>query len=480
VSDRKNKPNILFLLTDQHRYDAVSSNGAPVCQTPAMDEVANKGMRFTRAYTPIALCSPARGSIMTGLFPHNHGLLANMSDFNGVFSRQLPGKTNFPNLLRQAGYQTGFTGKWHISQEKDYGFWTFDRFHPNSEWKDHVQTPGVEDYFVHEVQRMEWGDEAPFCGRSILSEEDQHDTWVADQAIDMIRSFSQKDKPFFVSSCFFGPHFPFSVPEPYDTMYDPDSVERWGNFDDMFINKPTVQQKEMMRWNASHLTWPDWQKVIAHYWGYVSFIDAQIKRILDELKSQGLDENTIVIYTSDHGDMLGSHRIFNKGMNMYEETHHIPLMISWPSVTSPGTVCSDFVSLVDLMPTILEAGEATIPEKLDGRSLMPLLQGNTPEDWRDEIFCEFHGYEPALCTIRMVRTEKWKYVYNPTSEDELYDMESDPHELHNLAHMQGFKHVLRRMKNIMAKWLKETNDSVGNHGAWTSCPYDLNLSPRET
>ena len=282
-----------------------------------------------------------------------------------------------------------------------------------------------------------------------------------------------------IAANFFGPHFPYAVPAPYDTMYDPESVERWGNFDEQFINKPLIQQKEMLRWNSSHLTWTDWQKVIAAYWGFCTFIDDQIQRIFNCLEENGLADNTIIIFSTDHGDMLGSHRLFNKGFHMYEETHHIPLVVRWNGVTSPGTTCDEFVNLVDLMPTFLEIGGADLPNNLDGRSIVPLLRGETVADWHDDVFAEFHGYEATLATVRMVRTDSWKYVYNPYSEDELYDMQSDPHELHNLATHLGYKHVLRRMKDRMVKRLRETSDNIVMEGGWQSNSYDLLVSDRE-
>ena len=305
------------------------------------------------------------------------------------------------------------------------------------------------------------------------------EAWTADKTIELIDGYAGSEQPFMIASNFFGPHFPYAVPAPYDTIYDPDSVERWGNFDEQFINKPLIQQKEMLRWNASHLTWPDWQKVIAAYWGYCTFIDDQVQRILDCLETNGLAEDTVIVFSTDHGDMLGSHRLFNKGFHMYEETHHIPLVIRYPDGTSPGTTCDEFVNLVDLMPTFLELGGAVGSDNLDGRSIVPLLRGETVDDWPDDVFAEFHGYEPTLASVRMVRTDSWKYVYNPYSEDELYDMKSDPHELHNLANHLGYKHVLRRMKARMVDRLRQTRDNIVMDGGWQSNSFDLLVSERE-
>ncbi len=473
------RPNILFLFADQHRYDAVGCNGATVVRTPTMDALAAGGTRFTNAFTPVALCSPARGSVLTGLYPHNHGQLANTGNFNCVFDKVILDKVGYPELLSQAGYSVNYVGKWHLPLEGDKDFWHFDEWHTSREYGHQLAARGLDGDRAAEVQRLEWGGKAAFCGRAQLSAEDLQEAWVADKTIDMLERHSKEDKPFMIFSSFFGPHFPYAVPAPYDEMYDPKQVERWNNFEESFDGKPLIQQKEMLRWNASHLTWADWQKVIACYWGYVTYIDDQIRRILDKLDSLGLAENTMVVYSTDHGDMLGGHRLFNKGMNMYDEIFHIPMIVRWPGVTEPGSVTGSFVNLVDLMPTILEAAGVSPTIPVDGHSIVPLLKGEPVADWPDDVYAEYHGYELALCTQRMVRTESWKYIYNPCFEDELYDVVSDPGELRNLADKLGYKHVLRRMKERMVRWLSQTGDTIGEDDNWKGSSYDLYLSERE-
>ncbi len=472
-------PNILFLFADQHRFDAVGCNGAPVVETPALDALAAQGMRFSHAFTPTSLCSPARASLLTGLYAHNHGLLANMGNFNGVFDRQLLDCTGYSQLLHQRGYEVHHVGKWHLPGARHPEHWSFRSFADDADYDREKSDLGLQPDRAREVQRLEWGGNAPFCGRARLPGAHLQEAWAADKTNALLAEQATREKPFMIFTSFFGPHFPYSVPAPYDTLYDPHSVPRWTNFDETFVGKPLIQQKEMLRWNASHLTWPDWQRVIAHYWGYCTFIDDQIQRILAQLRSLGLANDTVVMYASDHGDMVGSHRLFNKGMYMYDETYRIPLIVHWPGVTPAGTVCDAFVSLVDLMPTLLAMGDAEVPGSVDGRSLIPFLQGKTPADWPDDIYAEFHGYEPALFSQRMVRTRSWKYVYNPGAEDELYDMESDPGELRNLAADLGYRHVLRRMKERLVVWLHRTRDDIGTEDSWKGTPYDLFLTQRE-
>ena len=219
--------------------------------------------------------------------------------------------------------------------------------------------------------------------------------------------------------------------------------------------------------------------MIAAYWGYCSFVDHQMGRVLEALQRSGRRrEDTIVVVTADHGDMLGSHRLFNKGFHMYEETHRVPLLISGPGVER-GADTAAFANLVDLAPTLLEQAAAEPPADADGRSLTPLLAGSTPADWPDDVFAEFHGYETTLYSTRMIRTADWKYVYNPATEDELYDLRSDPGELHNLAGMVAFGHVLRRMKERLVARMRATGDGLASESAWQANSYDLFLSARE-
>jgi len=472
--------NIFYILADQWRYDCVSANGAPVMKTPNLDALAADGMRFTGAYTACALCSPARASIITGLYPHHHGQLVNTGNFNGVFDEYTLKFKSFHGYLKDAGYTTAHIGKWHVPGEGKNEQWDIDIWHtPRQCWQG-LRERGIDFEFGRsEVQKIEWGPDAPFCGQSVLSAEDHHDGWVAARTLETLDQLAAQDKPFMLCAAFHGPHFPVAVPSPFDTLYNPEDVPRYGNFDETFENKPIVQQYEVMRWNSAHLTWKQWQNYIAHYWGYCSWLDSLIGKMIDKVKSLGLYDDTVIIFSPDHGDMGGSHRMFNKGFNMYEEDNHIPMIIRVPGVTKPGSVCDSFINLVDLAPTFLEIGGAAGAEKMDGRSLMPLLRGEKPEDWPKEAYVEFNGYESTLLTIRMIRDERWKYVYNPFAEDELYDMESDPGELRNLAQMPAFVHVLRRMRERMYKKLCEVDDGIVELTSWQSNSYHLLISDRE-
>ena len=206
--------------------------------------------------------------------------------------------------------------------------------------------------------------------------------------------------------------------------------------------------------------------------------DGALWGVLAALERTGHAGDTIVVVTADHGDMLGNHRLFNKGFHMYEETHRVPLLIAGPGIER-GAAAAAFANLVDLAPTLLELAAAKPLADADGRSLVPLLAGRTPADWPDDVFAEFHGYETTLYSTRMIRTANWKYVYNPATEDELYDLRSDPGELHNLAGLLAFGHVLRRMKERLVARMRATGDGLAAESAWQANSYDLFLSGRE-
>ena len=476
----KKKKNILFLLTDQQRYDTLSCNGSSQCKTPYIDEVAKEGTNFSYAYTPIALCSPSRGSIFTGLFPHNHGQLTNVGDnFNGVFDKNILDKKSWTQVLSDNDYLTGYVGKWHLPKEGENKFWGLANWHLYRSYYDELKNMGIEhfyDYHGSHLMDSEWGiSNPPAYGKSGLDYKQMQETWSTDKTISLIEQYKDAENPFMIMTSFKGPHWDYMVPEPYDTMYDPRSIEKWGNFDDPFINKPEIQQKEILRWNAGHLTWKDWQEMIAAYWGYCTYIDSEIGRIIKYLKKMNLYDDTVIIFSTDHGDMIGSHRIFNKGFQMYEETHRIPLIVRDPDSSTPGDVINSFVSHVDLFDTICDYANISNDTKTDGFSLKG-LSNDQNNNARDSIFSEFHGYEPCLTSIRMVRTKQWKYVYNPFSVDELYDMESDPYEIHNLAPRIGHKAVLNRMKERRSEWMRATNDDLGRKSRGRVDSFDLVFS----
>jgi arylsulfatase A-like enzyme len=255
---------------------------------------------------------------------------------------------------------------------------------------------------------------------------------------------------------------PMVIPEPYASLHDPRSIPPHPNFDDPLTGKPAVQRIKRQHWATEDMTWADWQPLVARYYGEVALIDAQVGRVLDRLDELGLTENTVVVYSTDHGDTMGAHKHWNKDYTMYDEIYRVPLIVRWPGMTKPGSRCDTYVHhCLDLNPTFLEIAGAVAPEGRHGQTLVPLLKGET-QDRPREAFCQFHGSHMGLYSMRMLQTDRFKYVFHVNDIDELYDHASDPHELHNVAQDPRYSADLKVLKRRMVDWMAGTKDHLYN------------------
>jgi len=464
-------PNVVLLLTDQQRYDVTAPDG-PAVETPAIDRLADDGMWFSRAYTPISICSSARASMLSGLYPHTHGMLNNCHEADAILSNFPTGIPTFGELLGEAGYEGSYVGKWHLGRQQtpeDFGF----EYLGGGDALHDLADPGYEDYLddmgidpeEDEVVTDDFAtshDEAPttIAGTTSLPPEATRTYYIAERTIDRIEAAAATEGPILHRTDFAGPHHPYVVPEPYASMYDPDDLERWDSFDETFADKPAVHEQYLEYRGVADLDWEHWARAAAKYFGFVSFIDDQIGRIVAAIDEHLDAENTLVVHTSDHGDFTGSHRQFNKGPLMYEGTYHIPLVARWPAVVEPGVTCDAFVRLLDLMATFLDAGGVEPPQDVEARSLVPLLEGRVPEGWPETVFAEFHGDEFGLYSQRMVRSDRYKLVYNVPDTNELYDLRKDPAELHNLIDHPEYQETRREHERRLGEWMRETGDPL--------------------
>ncbi|NJL30162.1 MAG: sulfatase-like hydrolase/transferase [Phycisphaerales bacterium] len=438
MSSVKAQPNILFILVDQQRYDSLASSGHPLVKTPNLDRLAAQGVRFTRAYTACALSSPVRASIMTGLYPHTHQVLTNVHDYQSTLNLS-PEHPTFATMLKEAGYRTGYSGKWHVAKTlgpQAYGF--DDVFTENLGPRLESKCPPSNATWSRRtsdetVLTMPHGS-LTVAGRLEEPKEVMQEHRALTHGLKFLRDYAGTPKqPFFLRVDFFGPHLPCIVPEPYASMYKPEDVPDDPTFYDQFVGKPWIQKDMQRRWGTDKLNWNDWRKVRARYYGYITMIDDYIGQLLAQLDQSGLAENTLVIYSSDHGDACGSRGMVDKGYCGYEELYHVPMIARWPGVTHAGEVCDRFTNHVDLMPTFLQAGQCKVPQDMPqhGRSLIPLLEGKPPSNWPSYTVSEFHGMQWGYYSQRIVRSERYKLVFNATDLCELYDLESDPWELTN-------------------------------------------------
>tara|TARA_Y100000588_G_scaffold286074_1_gene303878 strand:- start:2222 stop:3604 length:1383 start_codon:yes stop_codon:yes gene_type:complete len=445
-------PNIVLFLTDQLRRDTLGCYGNEICQTPNLDRLAGEGFRFDQAYTTSPVCSPARASLMTGLYPHNHGVMIN-THIGPAWTRGL--STDFPtfsSLLKEAGYVCDYAGKWHVHQDLGPENFGFDR-HVLTEFKTEIE-PGSE-------IEIDFPQGSLVAAATSALPPEEHKTWtVTDDGIAMLRERAQEDEPFFLRIDATAPHFANVVPEPYASMYDPVQIPPWSNFDETFEGKPSGHFRKHQEWNLEDKDWTWWQQVVAKYYGDVTLIDTCVGRVIQAITDCGIEDETIFVFSTDHGDATGSHKHFEKSGTMYDEVFRIPLLVRVPG-QSAGTV-SSFTRLLDLMPTFVEWGGGSVPDEVDGRSLVPLLKGEDPSDWPDSVYCESHGEVWGYHSQRMVRTDRWKYVYTPNDTDELYDLESDPGEMVNRIADSGCADVLTEMKGRLLGW----NDATGDMFKW--------------
>jgi arylsulfatase A-like enzyme len=459
------RPNVLFLMTDHTRSRAIGPDGP--ARTPNLDALAADGVRFERATTTNAICSPARASLMTGLYPSTHGMWDCTHTQRPEWVDVPPGRFPFfSERLAEAGYRNAYFGKWHVEQSL------------------RLEAFGWHEYDVKATAAMGVALPAP---RVVLRNPGYRDALVAgalddtapvrhpafDRAIDFVRRHAAAggDSPFccFVSTS--EPHDPYLPPKRFLDLHDPARVPLSPTLRDPPEGKPEVVRRLRAVWAG--LTDDDWRLVTAAYHAAVSFIDAEIGRLLAAVKEAGLYDDTLIVFTSDHGDMLGGHGLCTKGIGTpYEEVYNIPLLLRRPGGPRGPVDATTRTGLIDLAPTLLDLCGARAIEGAQGRSLRPVLEGRAQaEEWQD-AYAEFFG-QRFVQTQRLVWHGDWKYVFSPGGTDELYDLGRDPHERRNLAGDPACRGTLEDMARRM--WAKMK--AVGDNSLFNSQYPNLRLAP---
>jgi arylsulfatase A-like enzyme len=436
--------NVLFLMTDQHRTDALGCYGNPHARTPNLDRLAAGGTRFESAFTPSAICTPARTSLLTGQFPFRHGVLSNAEwARSGEHGVRL--SFAFSRALRDAGYQVGLIGKWHVDEHAGPAGYGFDGpYLPGAtnpvlheEYQQYLRDRGLPPARSHDPVRGTLPGGRP--GHLLAARLDQpveatFEHFLADRAIALLRQYvaDPDGRPFHLSLHFFGPHLPYVIPSEYYDLIDPANVRLPASFAETFTGKPQIQRNYSTYWSVDSFSPDEWRKLIAVYWGYGALIDYEIGRVLAALDESGVAERTAVFFTADHGEFTGAHRLNDKSPAMYDDIYRIPCLVRAPAAPA-GRVDEHFVTLMDLTATILDYAGLDTAQVLDGRSVLPLARGESvPQGapWRQSILGEFHGHHFAH-QQRMLRTADYKLIVSPDAVHELYDLRADPAELHN-------------------------------------------------
>ncbi len=462
------RQNILFLMTDQQRVDTLGCYGNTCGHTPVLDALAARGTVFDRAYTPSAICTPARASLLTGLQPFEHGLLSNY-EWNSGHREELPEDLPiFSRALKSSGYRVGHVGKWHVGRNRGPEFYGFEGRHmPGAlnvydddgytRWLAANNFPSFNIKDPIYTEARDGGNGHLIAGVTDMPTDATFEAYLAELTIEKLRDFAatrDQGQPFYLSCHIFGPHLPYLIPQQWYDMVDPDSVVLPGSFAETFAGKPLIQQTYAEYWSTDSFTVDEWRKLTAVYWGYVALIDHQIGRILAVLEELGLTDSTSVIFTADHGEFTGAHRLNDKGPAMYEDIYRIPAILAVPG-GGPRRV-TKFVSLMDFTATFLDiAGLST--NAVRGESLLPLASGQSPSDWRPDMLCEFHGHHFPYAQ-RMLRTDRYKLVVNPEGLDEFYDLQTDPNELINAINVPYYAEEVRAHRRRMYAILVERGD----------------------
>ena len=470
-------PHILFLMTDQQRLDTVSCYGQnDIVKTPHIDALAARGVRFDGAFTPTAICSPARASFYTGLYPHKHGVTENGRCLN-------EGVRGINHYLDEAGYASGYAGKWHVDQERgpsDLGFTGKDFLgyaFPGSKVIPGLQfgAAPLNKPNYYEVYLKENGFAPKVTERYVgtnpgCQSQEMHalhdgpvesciEYFVAEEAIRVARDLSAGDKPFFLWANFWGPHTPCLVPEPYYSMYNPEDIPEHPSYRETFENKPRVQSIIERMWGLGDLGWEGFQQIAARYYGHCTLIDDMVGRIVAALDEMGELDNTIIIYTADHGDCLGAHKLIEKGEFMYDEIYRIPLVVAHPDCANPGSTNDDLLYLQEITCSILDAAGIDVPEALDGQSFLNAMTGQGGSNGREDVYCVFNRHFTTPMQ-RMVRTRTHQFTFNPNDIGELYDLEKDPYQLENRYGDPAYDDVRRDLMDRMGRHMQDLKDPV--------------------
>ena len=466
---RGRRPNILLLYTDQHNASVLGSVGHPDVQTPHLDRLASEGVQFTRAYCQDGVCLPSRSSMLTGQYCRAMGVLWNC-DIPSWPERFHP----LPLLLQEHGYRTVAFGKRHVASAWDVGFdytaTVLDRAdEPADEYYlDWVREQGQYDEAMRDFAAQLGGEpdgRAPLsCRISKLKPENTMEAYVAQKTIDFLREAQAHDRPFFCWCAFKRPHQPYTPLPEYAARYDPQKVTL----------PPTLYE------SPSHLppmlrVWRDWrehlwclgraaeditlyQRYIAYYYALVTEVGEHIGRILEVLDEEGLAEDTIVMYTSDHGDFVGAHGLAEKaclGHNVYEDTLAVPLIARWPGRFQENYLADDLVELIDLYPTLLELTgiEQEHGWVLPSRSLVPVLAEGRP---LGRSFAISENWSQLTAIGERHKLGVWLDHQPGGYGDMLFDRQTDPHETHNLAGTPQGTRIERQLRDSLIEWTRST------------------------
>src|SRR5205823_2626379 len=444
-ASKGDRPNILYIMADDHAAHAISAYGSRINQTPNIDRIANGGMRFVNCFVVNSICTPSRAAILTGKYSHLNGV--------PVFNRFDGSQPTLAKYLQAAGYYTGMIGKWHLfSDPTGFDYWNI--------------LPGQGVY--HNPVFIEMGERKKHQGYVT--------DLIADFSIEFLKS-RPKDKPFFLMCHHKAPHRPWQPDSKHARLYEDVDIPEPPTFNDDYRTRCDAAREATMRIDRD-LTRTDlkqdpppdlsgaalkhwkYERYIKDYLACIAAVDDNVGRLLDYLDQSGLANNTIVIYTSDQEFFLGDHDWFDKRF-MYEESLRMPFLIRYPGHIKSGTVNDGMILNVDFAPTLMEFAGLPIPSDIQGHSFTPLLRGEKPKDWRTAMYYRYYHYpqDHRVQPHYGIRTDRYKLIYfNKIDQWELFDLRKDPRELNNVYAAPAYSKTVKQLKDDLYRLKKEVKD----------------------
>jgi arylsulfatase A-like enzyme len=465
------RPNILFVMVDEMRWDAMSCVQHPVVETPNLDRLARQATLFRNSYTVSPVCCPARASVFSGRYAHVHGVTSNGLPAND-------GEIFLPSILRHYGYHTAISGKLHYAPKRyDYGFdqfWSFTNEGPTPELglMAHLKNKhGAPGKFPILPGTCPWPDDP--LGKDVgifkYGAEDFETEWLTDRSIDYLRSRQGKSQPWFLFTSYLKPHSPSVEPEPWFGKYRPQDMK----VPPLPPNAREIRASKTGQRRRHYVDNVEMMKFMtAIYYGMIAHVDQQIGRLFGELERLGMADNTLILFTADHGNMLGDHGRWFKGVQ-YEGSAHVPLIWRGPkgSPTNDGRAVDQVVENTDLVPSILETAGIPVPEGVQGRSFLKMMSGQDPQ-WKNRCYSQL--------TAGSFLEGGFKLIDNSldcTGERELYDLRNDPREARNLAADPKHRERVAHFCQELTAW--RARRPVPIQVAGMSMPAYAHISPAE-
>jgi arylsulfatase A-like enzyme len=494
--------NILFIMCDQLRFDYLSCNGHPRLHTPNIDSLASRGVNFTNAYCQAPLCGPSRASFYTGRYLSSHGVMAN-EDTTRLDEKMLG------DYLREAGYRCALVGK--ADNRKDSSEIERMGIDPESSLAQTAKSGGFEPYDFHEglipgsqennyvrylkekgyESRNPWLDFANsgedengnihsgwflhssrYAAR--VAEEHSESVYSTDRAIEFLDE-AGSTQPWCLHLSYIKPHWPLIAPAPYHQMYGVDDLKPAVRLESERKNPHPVYQAFMQQEYSESYSRDDVRELtLPVYMGLIKQIDDQLGRLFEHMKQTNQFDNTMIVFTSDHGDYFGDHWLGEKDL-LHEPSVKVPFIVANPSANadaSRGSSSDEFVGAIDVLPTLVEfAGGKIDRERLEGRSLMPILCGQTPRDWREYVVAEIDYSDrgprtlldvpPYECRAVMIRDRQWKYIHYDRFRPQLFDLVNDPDELRDLGEESNLRQVHDMMRARLFDWQRGLKKRIG-------------------